>query len=65
MEANNRAITRENNLPELVQDKNGNTKALEKAVRAFDQTCDGVANQIKKTATALEELSRKNTYNQK
>lgn len=65
MEVNNRAITGENNLPELVQDKIGDLKALSKAARSFGQTYDSAANQIKITAAALEELAKKNTYNSK
>ena len=57
------AITGENNLPELIQDKSGNNKALANTHKDFVKAMDKTAAQIKKTAEAFDKNFPKNFNN--
>lgn len=63
METNRQAIVGENNLPELVQDKNGNTVALVKSVDVIRKSVENISVEMKKAANAVENFTTKNTYN--
>jgi uncharacterized protein YoxC len=63
METNRQAIVGENNLPELVQDKNGNTVALVTAVDVIRKSVENISVEMKKAANAVEDFTTKNTYN--
>ena len=49
------AITGENNLPELIQDKFGNTKSIAKNPKAFEEIAGATADELK---AATQKLSQ-------
>ena len=58
------AITGENNLPELIQDKLGNTKPIPKNPRAFEEIAEATAHELiaatKKLSEAFENFKNVN-----
>ena len=54
MEANNQAITGENNLPELIQDKFGDIKELASNQRKFAEIAGSSAKQMQEAIQKME-----------